>query len=347
MIRAILLLTLAAPTPLWAEVVEAMVSAVAETAPINGDADDPAIWVHPTDPAQSLILGTDKTAGLYVYDLNGTETAFFADGNVNNVDIRPFTLQGELVWLASAAERGAERLVFWVIRADGTMTRAVPFDHAPVPERLADQVDDIYGSAMMRNPETGQVWAFVNYKSGDILQWEILDEGGQLTLKFVRHLKVASQPEGMVADDVAGHLYVGEEDVAIWRFPAWPDAGDTPTLIDRVPSECFPRDDIEGLSIYDGADQRYLVASSQGIHRVALYPLSDTGLPKCVGLVGIDAGDTVDGVTETDGLDVVATPLGDDYPAGMLVIMDDQNELFSTNFKMVSWADIVAALELD
>ncbi|MDP5027094.1 MAG: phytase, partial [Flavobacterium sp.] len=37
------------------------------------DTDDPAIWIHPTNPSSSLIIGTDKDSdgGLYLYDLNG------------------------------------------------------------------------------------------------------------------------------------------------------------------------------------------------------------------------------------------------------------------------------------
>ena len=40
-----------------------------ETAPVpsSGDAaDDPAIWIHPNQPADSVILGTDKQDGLVV-----------------------------------------------------------------------------------------------------------------------------------------------------------------------------------------------------------------------------------------------------------------------------------------
>lgn len=326
-----------ADTPL-----EFMVQAQTESGAIDGDADDPAIWVHPTDPSKSLVLGTDKKKGLYVFDLSGKEVALFEDGRLNNVDLRPFTLNGESVWLASAAEREAEQIVFWIIRADGTITRAAPFAFDGVPADLAGQVKDIYGSAMMRNPETGQVWALVNYKSGDIIQWEVIDQDGQIALHFARHLKLASQPEGMVSDDRAGFLYVGEEDVAIWRFPGFPGAGDTPVQIAAVPSACFPRDDIEGLSIYDGPDAHWLVASSQGIHRVALFDLAQEGAP-CIGLAGVEAG-AVDGVTETDGLDITAAPLGAAYPKGMLVMMDDQNEMFTTNFKFISAADLLAPL---
>ena len=51
-----------------------VVKARGQTEPVaeTGDAaDDPAIWVHPGDPARSLILGTDKKDGLNVYDLDG------------------------------------------------------------------------------------------------------------------------------------------------------------------------------------------------------------------------------------------------------------------------------------
>ena len=37
------------------------------------DTDDPAIWINPSDPSKSLIVGTDKDTdgGLYLYSLGG------------------------------------------------------------------------------------------------------------------------------------------------------------------------------------------------------------------------------------------------------------------------------------
>src|SRR5688572_19273536 len=67
----------AAAAPLLATT--ATVAAAVETEPVPhiGDAaDDLAIWIHPTDPALSTIIATDKTpgkegvsGGLVVYDL--------------------------------------------------------------------------------------------------------------------------------------------------------------------------------------------------------------------------------------------------------------------------------------
>lgn len=339
------LLALLAASPVAAEVVGMPVTATAETVGIDGDVDDPAIWVHPSDPARSLILGTDKTRGLHVFALDGSEVAFFEDGEVNNVDIRPVTRNGETRWLAAATERINEDVVFWWIDAAGAMTRAEPFAHAAAPADAT--LDDIYGFAMGRDPATGAIYALVNWKSGHVQQFEVsVADDWTLSLAEVRRFAVETQPEGIVMDDAAGHIYLGEEDVAIWRFPADPAAEAVATEIDRIGGDCLPVDDVEGLAIYDGPDGRWLVASAQGIHRYAFYPLDGAAAPPCARLLEIRAGEEIDGVTETDGLDVVSAPLGPDFPEGMLVVMDDQNAGFTTNFKMVSWADIRAALRL-
>ena len=55
----------------------------------NGDAaDDPAIWVNPNDPLKSLILGTNKDVGVYVYGLDGSEKQRLPVGLSNNIDLR-------------------------------------------------------------------------------------------------------------------------------------------------------------------------------------------------------------------------------------------------------------------
>jgi hypothetical protein len=49
-----------------------VVDPVVSTSPTGGNADDPAIWIHPTDPARSVVIGTDKDAGVYVWNMDGT-----------------------------------------------------------------------------------------------------------------------------------------------------------------------------------------------------------------------------------------------------------------------------------
>src|SRR5688572_25356132 len=104
------------------------VTATVETAPVrhSGDAaDDPAIWVHPTDPSRSLILGDDKGGGLCVYGLDGAELQVLDERKrINNVDLRyGVPLAGtfgdgtkhERVDLAAAGNETDKSLVFYKI----------------------------------------------------------------------------------------------------------------------------------------------------------------------------------------------------------------------------------------
>jgi 3-phytase len=324
--------------PLSAEPLAIAVPASVETEGTGGDADDPAVWVNPDDPAQSLILGTDKEAGLFVFGLDGAERAFLPDGKLNNVDVRPFQLNGVAIGLAGASRRDDDTLVFYIVDGSG-VSPAEPFAHPALTDEIPG-LDDIYGFAMAQ--DAGGTYALVNFKSGHVLQYRIEDAAGQLRLTLARHWQVGTQPEGMVADDTAGHIYVGEEDKGIWRFPLDPRLPATPLAVAGIPSDCLPRDDVEGLAIHDSPNGRFLVASAQGIHRAALFRLDGEAVPACEALVEIVPG-AVDGVTETDGLDAVSVALPG-HPDGVLVMMDDQNAGYTTNFKVIDWAAIAAGL---
>lgn len=321
-------LLLLAAAPALAEPRQIRVEAVAETAASAGDVDDPAIWA---DGAHSLILGTDKTegGGLLVYGLDGGLRQHLPDGRLNNVDVRPFTIGGRPVGLAGATRRDDETVVLYVIER-GEVRRAVPWQHAGIPPGVP--ADDIYGFAM--GAWGGDTYVIASFKSGHVVQWRLHEAQGTVALELARVLHLPSQPEGMVADDAGGWLYVGEEDAGIWRLPLDPAREAEPELVVPIPSPCLPRDDVEGLAVVEGEPRR-LVASAQGIHRMAVFGLAGNAPPACEALVEVVAG-RVDGVTETDGLDAKAQALPG-FPGGLLVMMDDQNEGFTTNFKLVPW----------
>ena len=52
----------------------------------------------------------------------------------------------------------------------------------------------------------------------------------------------------------------------------------------------------------------------------------------------------MDGVQETDGLDVALGNFGPQYPAGLLVVQDGDNAPATQNFKYISWADVLKSL---
>ncbi|WP_333927212.1 phytase [Sphingomonas sp. LR55] len=79
-----------------------MVAATAETDPVDtaaDAADDPAIWRNASDPAKSLVIGTDKKAGIHVYSLTGKRLSFTPAARLNNVDLRD--LGGRVIAAAS------------------------------------------------------------------------------------------------------------------------------------------------------------------------------------------------------------------------------------------------------
>jgi 3-phytase len=103
--------------------------------------------------------------------------------------------------------------------------------------------------------------------------------------------------------------------------------------------------DLEGLTIYYGEKGKgYLIASVQGNSTYAIFDRG--GNNKYLGSFSIDAG-AIDGVEETDGLDVCSLPLGANYPHGILVVQDglnyDDMSLSAQNFKIVPW-DRIAGL---
>ncbi|MCZ3386156.1 MAG: phytase, partial [Actinomycetia bacterium] len=66
-------------------------TATVETEPVlhSGDAaDDPAIWPHPTDPSQSVVIANDKGGALDVYDMQGQLIQRIEEGFFGNVDVR-------------------------------------------------------------------------------------------------------------------------------------------------------------------------------------------------------------------------------------------------------------------
>jgi 3-phytase len=86
--------------------------AIAETEPVttSGDAaDDPAIVIDYRNPKESIILGTDKRAGVYSYDLSGKKISYDALGEINNIDVR----QVDNKIYVAASNRTAKSIEFW------------------------------------------------------------------------------------------------------------------------------------------------------------------------------------------------------------------------------------------
>lgn len=325
------------------------VPALAETEPVGtaaaDAADDPAIWRNAADPAASLIVGTDKKAGLYVYGLDGKVRDFVAAGALNNVDLREVAMaDGSRRILVAASDRtdlAEPRIALFALDgASGRLTGLgsvsfMPAGHAPA---------EAYGFCMGAALGQGELArAYVVLKDGTVAESALVEQSGGIAARHLRDVKFATQSEGCVVDDAGRTLYVAEEDVGIWKVPLDRDVlGAEPFA--RVGAGDGLVADVEGLAIArESSGKTWLVASSQGDNAYAVF---DTGTAKLFGRFRIQGG-AIDGTSDTDGIEVALGNFGPSFPQGLFVAQDGNNAPQAQNFKLLPWRSIQTALGLD
>ena len=312
------------------------VTARGETVPVGAGidtdaADDPAIWRDARRPAASLIVATDKKAGLYVYGLDGKIRSFLPAGRVNNVDLIDMGTHGVIV--VASDRNDVTRAQLQLYRLNAIAATLEPMGAVP------GGAGEAYGVCLMR--EGINLHAFSVLKDGLVEQVAITLGAGNPQGQTVRSLKLATQGEGCVVDERSQTLYVGEEDRGIWSFDADARGPVSGTLVAPVDGSQLV-DDVEGLALVPvGRRGGFLIASSQGDNAYALY--SVPGLMPA-GRFRIAMG--MFGATqETDGIAVAPGSFGADYPDGLFIAQDGDNAPAAQNFKLVSWRDILRAVK--
>lgn len=328
-----------------------LVPAVAETRVADNpavDADDPLLWADPQDPTRALWIGTDKTLGLYVHGLDGAMRQFLADGPMNNVDLRSgFTVDGQPHVLVSATERERFGVMHWLL--DPATLSLSGYGFVP----LAKEFGEPYGYCM--GQWQGEYLAIPNNKRGEVAAFAITAGVNGPEHQQRAAWKLGSQTEGCVFDDRTGDLYVGEEDVAIWRM-SMADPSAAPVRVADVDGRQLVAD-VEGLTIMRDGDASYLIASSQGDSAYAVYAMEADAL-RFINRFRIGGG-TIDPVTATDGINAWSGPIGG-FPEGAIVVHDDcETDGADTpapalceddqqqNFKLVDWRDVKAAIGIN
>jgi len=320
---------------------------------VDDAADDLAIWVHPVNPEQSLIIGTNKQRGLVVYRLDGTEASKRDDGRMNNVDLRQNVTIGEFAGDIVAATNRDKKSID-VYGLDGVSATLSPI--LSIPTGFAAP----YGLCLYRSAQTGDLYVIAN-NSGDgmVGQWRMIAEGAALKAEQVRSFSVGSQAEGCAADDENGALFIAEEDVGLYAYWAEPDEAaknkNARLVIDLTTGAGHLTADAEGVAIIKTADGGgYVIVSSQGSNSYNVYDRVGTHAFRGAFQIGPTSEQRgIDGVEETDGIDVTATPLGSAYAEGLFVAQDGFNyngthedRRANQNFKLVPWQKIREALAL-
>lgn len=304
----------------------------------SGDAaDDPAIWVHPTRPGESRLLGTNKKRGLDVYAMDGQRLQSLPVGRINNIDLRQGIALGGAQWdIAVASNRSDNSMTVFTIAADGVVQEAA---------RLQTGLDEVYGICLYK-PNAGGLHVIINDKDGRFKQFALSVSQGKFDARLLRSFSLNSQPEGCVVDDQADQLYFGEEHRGVWVMSADSSHVVAPRLIAKVGAQLVA--DVEGMGLFKGRFKNYLLVSSQGDHS---YLVLEAKAPYRVAgkfRIGINLPQRIDAVSETDGLDVTSASLGGVYSSGALIVQDGYKRMpeAAQNFKLVPWSDIAQALNL-
>ena len=199
---------------------------------------------------------------------------------------------------------------------------------------------------MYHSPTSGTYYVFLNAEDGAVEQWELFaTAGGQVDAVLRRSFDVGTRVEGCVADDLAQTFYIGEEAIGIWKYGAEPNTGDTRIaggLNRRGRARRIERGRASALLYQHGGG--YLIASSQGSDTFVIYQRG--GNNAYVATFAIVAGNGIDRVTHTDGIDVSNFGLGSPFEQGVFVAQDGYDESSTNNYKLVRWQDIAPLYRL-
>jgi 3-phytase len=298
-------------TAILALIVPGACRPVAEVVPLvtccdqgSMDQDDICIWVHPSDPAQSAVIASDKKADrIIVYDLEGRTLQIVPALRSGNIDVRyGFPLGGTKIDIAACNLRGDH-------------SRIAVYRINPASRQL-DRVDnngimtgESYGGALYHSPKTGKFYFITTSKEANIEQHELLDDGrGSVQGLKVRQWKTGPG-EAVVADDEKARLFIAEEQKGVWEVGAEPDDPAPGSLVIRA-GEHGLKPDVEGLAIYAlPHGQGYLLVSSQGNSTFKIYKRDDAH-----DFIGTF---TVRSARETDGIEVTGRNLGGQLSKGL------------------------------
>jgi 3-phytase len=323
---------------------DSVVTPLYVTEPVEFDTDDPAIWVNPMDPTQSLIIGTDKdeNGGLYVYDLQGKIIKEKTVKNLkrpNNVDVAyGLKLGGKSVDVAVVTERFTHKLRIF------SLPNMKSIDNGGIPVFVGEtsrEFRDLMGIALYTSPE-GRIYAIVGRKKGPndgtyLWQYLLEDDGsGAVKASLVRKFGKYSgkkEIEAIAVDNEMGYIYYSDEQVGVRKYYADPAKGNEELAL--FATKGFT-DDNEGISIYKTSDTTgYILVSDQSANQFKVYSRKGKANPHDHVLITSIKAST----NQSDGSDIVSVPLNQDFKHGLFVAMSDDK-----TFHLYRWEDIASRL---
>ncbi len=327
------------------------------TEPLGEDADDPAIWISPSDPGRSLIIGTNKAAApqgaLVVFGLDGKIVQRLGDlDRPNNVDVDyGLLLNGKPADFAITTERSKQRLRVYAVNPETRqLTDVSSPEELRVFEGEAGERAAPMGVSVYRRPSDGVLFAIVSRKEGPqqgyLWQYRLEDDGsGRVKAMKVRELGVFSRRgeiEAVAVDDELGYVYYADEGDGIHKWHADPNHPDAAKELAHFGKDGFQADR-EGIAIYAlPGGTGYIICTDQIEGGSSYHLFRREGSPS-------DPHDHSErvkivrgGADATDGIEATSTALGPLFPRGLLAAMNSSGR----NFLIYDWAEIKAGSAL-
>ena len=296
------------------------------------DTDDPAIWVNPKNPAESIVFGTDKktNGAIYAFDLNGK---IIQDKTIrdiqrpNNVDIEyGFQLNDSTVTdILVFTEREKQQIRMFSVPdmkpLDGGGFKV--FEDEELEENKLPM-----GVSLYKSPKDATVYVIVGRKTGPadgyLYQYALNADSLGVSSNYVRKFGKFSgvkEIEAIAVDDENGFVYFSDEGVCIKKYHAEPSMGNEE--ISCFGGEYFD-EDIEGIAIASYADGHgYLIVSNQQKGEFNIFDRETNAYINAVNL----------STTETDGCEAVTVPLNDTFKNGLFVAMNDEKNFYFYDLK--------------
>lgn len=317
------------------------------TEPTKHDTDDPAIWINRANPAQSLVIGTDKNTdgALYVFGLDGKiqwDKCVRGLLRPNNCDVAYDVSLGKgKVDIVAVTERYANRLRIYRV------PEMAAVDGGGIPVFEGEAARECMGIALYTRPRDGALFAIVSRsdaqapRQGYLAQYRVADDGtGRLRGTKVRNFGAWSgrkEIEAVAVDNELGHVYCSDEQFGVRKYHADPDAPGADAELAVFATSGFA-DDHEGISIYQRpAGTGYILVSNQAAGTFRIFPREGVaGRSHDHPLIGSVRLSTRD----SDGSDVTNVALPG-FPGGLFVAMSTDR-----TFHFYAWDDVARAAGL-
>jgi len=178
------------------------------------------------------------------------------------------------------------------------------------------------GIALYKSAITNNIYAIVGRKTGPkkgyLYQYQLLSDSLGVHSKLVRKFGEFSgkkEIEAIAVDNEAGIVYYSDEMHGVRKYYAEPSKGDKELAC--FGGEYF-KEDIEGIAIVKYKHKGFLIVSNQTNHTFNVFNLNTNEFIKEINL----------GTIETDGCDATTAALGNTFPNGLFVSMNDEKNFF-------------------